>query len=64
MTAVARSVKPSWTGNSGIPVPLPEPEVSVLDDDEETEEELDVAVVVEVRDTMCTVPVMVGWIEQ
>jgi energy-converting hydrogenase Eha subunit C len=36
----------------------------MLDDDEETETELDVAVVVGVCDTTCTVPIMVGWIEQ
>jgi hypothetical protein len=64
MMIVARKVKLSWTGNSGIPVPLPELEESVLDDDEETEAELDVEVVVGVCDTTCTVPIMVGWIEQ
>jgi len=64
MTIVARRVKTSRTGNSGIPVLLPELEVSVLDDDEETEVELDVAEVVEACDTTCTVPIMVGWIEQ
>lgn len=60
ITIVARSVKPSWTGNSGIPVPPPELEVDVADDDEETEAELDVEALVEVCDTTCTVPFIVG----
>lgn len=64
MTTVARRVNPNWTGNSGIPVLLPELEERVFDDDEDTEAELDVKVVVGVCDTTCTVPVMVGWIEQ
>ena len=43
ITIVARSVKPSWTGNSGIPEP-PELVVDVLVDDDtaELEVELDV----------------------
>jgi hypothetical protein len=64
IATVARRVKPNWTGNSGIPAPLPELEVDVLDEDEETEAELDAEVVVGVCDTTCTVPNMVGWIEQ
>lgn len=64
MIIVARRVKPSWSGNSGIPVPLPELEVDVPDDDEETEAELDAEVVVEVCGTTCTVPIMVGCFEQ
>jgi hypothetical protein len=55
----ARKVKPSCTGNSGIPVLPSELEEDVLDDDEETEAELDV-VVVEACGTTCTMPIIVG----